>query len=155
MYDLISTLLGILMGMIIMLAIVWVAYAGNFFVFSYCATSTPYCKDSDYINQIDEAIKKGYNKEDILFLKNGELYFKRPKFTRQCVPSKDQIVKIDKPDTCVFTIDNNNYIGRQLFQGSSVYKTMVGGNEYRIKTDDSCNPVDGIAQNGYPSLYNY
>lgn len=154
MYDAISTILGVIMGMIIMLSIVWVAYAGNFFVFSYCATVTPYCMESDYINEVDEAIKKGFKKEDILFIKNNELYFKRPKKTRQCVPTHDRTLKLDKPETCIFRIDGNEYVGNQIFMGSSIYRVFVEGKEFKIPTSESCKPIE-IAENGYPSIYNY
>lgn len=102
MFELLSIMLGLVAGMLIMLLLVWAAYASRTVVFSRCAVPAKPCTSADYINDPAEAIALGHTSN--LFVGDGKLYYKRALSGRRepCHPDLDQTVHIHYPRVCSF-----------------------------------------------------
>jgi len=154
MFDFVSFIIGLLLGAILMLIAVWIAYYTRIFLFTYCPTSTRACGGLDYYNNPGEAISNGSNVNDILFLNNqNDLYYKRVPKTTNCVPESNQTVHISYPQYCQFS-DNTGLSGtyRSSSFGSNIYKPASGLPGPTITTSGNCDPTPGIYTNGIPLI---
>lgn len=120
MFELLSILLGLVTGMLIMLLLVWAAYASRTVVFSRCALEVKPCTSAEYINDPGEAIARGHTSN--LFVGDGKLYYKRALSGsgQQCHPDVDQTVHIHYPRVCNFGTR------RGVLQGQGRYLTETG-----------------------------
>lgn len=155
-FEPVSFFIGLIIGMIILLLIVWICYASNSFLFTYCSSNAPLCKGADYYNDPGEAIANGANINDILFL-NDELkmFYKRVPAISSCVPGPGQTVEILYPQYCSFQINGDSIQGRAPTLNNPVYDVKVNGVEETVDTKNigSCTPNDGeIATSGIPLL---
>lgn len=153
-WDAASLTIGIFIGIIIILIIVWITYVTRTFLFSYCPTSHPVCVGSDYYNDPGDAIAAGASVQDILFLNDvPEMFYKRVPNTSVCVPSSDQVVEIEQPQYCLFTIDAQQFEGKNQFFGSTSYTVPVGELPIFVETVMNCTPAEGsVASSGVPIL---
>ena len=96
-FDFVSFVLGLLLGAILMLVIIWIAYYTRSFLFTYCPTQTRPCGANDFINDPANALANDINlkPDQILFLNNNnELFYKRVPRSTDCIPENNQIVYI-------------------------------------------------------------
>src|SRR5437763_876523 len=105
-FDFTSFSIGLLLGMIILLTLVWIAYFTRSFLFTYCATQARACGGADYYNDPGDALAhdSSLTASDILFLnESDELFYKRVPRNTDCVPESNQTVYIKFPQYCSFT----------------------------------------------------
>lgn len=153
-FDFISFIIGLLLGAIIMLVLVWIAYYTRTFLFTYCPTQARACNGPDYYNNPGEALANGANIDDILFLNDqDEMFYKRVPKTTNCVPESNQTVHILYPQYCQFS-DNSGLSGtyRSYSFGSNIYKPANGLPGPTITTSGNCDPTPGIYIEGIPLL---
>lgn len=153
-FEFVSFVIGLLLGMIIMLIIVWIAYYTRIFMFTNCPTSSKMCSGPDYFNNPGQALSNGAKLEDILYINdNGQLRYKRMPKQINCVPDFGQDVQIIYPQYCRFTDNNNNAeIYRATAFGSNIYKPASGLAGPIVTTDGNCNPVQSFYNKGTPLL---
>ncbi len=132
-YDRITfTSIGLVIGVVITVIIVWAAYATRSSIFFYCPRRINGCLANDYISDVDEALSLGYKIDDILFIEDGKLYFRRPLRSSLCIPQNPNIV-IEYPKYCVVesgcgdTVYTNNGEGEE-YHNSSGDKVILGAN---------------------------
>lgn len=132
--------IGFLVGIVILLIIVWLLYINKIFFFEYCSETQPTCKRDNYFRNPSEAIANGYPVDEILTIKNGNMYFTRPPVTNNCTPGNNQTILITFPEFCAFeTIDG-------LFEGTNggvgdTYIVDINGEKVEVVTSKSCNPI--------------
>lgn len=152
-FDFTSFIIGLLVGMIIMLLFVWIAYYTRTFLFTYCPTTIPACSGADYYNDPGDALANGANINDILFLNDEDkMYYKRVPRVSGCSPESNQIVYIQYPQYCSFTTEEGTTeIGRAIQYNSPIYQ--ISGIKNTILTTEDCEPAPGTsAINGIPLL---
>jgi len=153
-FEFISFTIGLLLGMIILLILVWIAFYTRTFLFTYCPTQARACSGPDYYNNPGEALSNGANINDILFLNDqNEMYYKRVPKTTNCVPVSNQAVHIFFPQYCEFSDDkglSNTYKSNSF--GSNIYKPASGLPGPTITTSGNCDPNPGIYTDGVPLL---
>jgi len=146
--DFLSVLVGIFIGMLLMLLLVWIAYLARVFAFAYCADGPRLCKGSEYYNDPGDALANGAQLSDILFLNDeNELLYKRLPKISNCTPGEDQLVTIMYPQYCSFTINGTTITGEAIAYNSPIYQ--AGSNT--VTTSGNCTPVSG-ASAGVPEL---
>lgn len=145
MWDMRSFIIGLLIGMIIMLLIIWLLYITRSFVFYTCPRVTTPCEFSNYVKDPSIPLTAGANINDILFISeqptapptlfpivtpnNQPVPITLPTMTYKqvkkdlCNPlSTNQAVVIDYPQYCNFTsTDDKVYLAKNLRFGSSTY----------------------------------
>lgn len=130
---------GLMIGMIVILIIIWALYVSRVFMFTYCPKSYPNCAGGDYFNNPSDALDNGSNIDDILFIREGKLFYKRQPRTSQCVPEINQVKHIKNPQYCLFTTnDGQVFQGRSESLNSSLYNL---GNGMSVITQGDCHPV--------------
>lgn len=153
-FDAVSFFIGLIIGVIIMIIIVWIAYASRTFVFTYCASNAPICTGNDYYNDPGQALANGAQLSDILFLNDqNEMFYKRVPATSSCVPGPGQTVEILYPQYCLFQIEGVPTEGRAPTLHNPVY--VISGSTVTIDTSTtgSCIPNSGqAATSGVPEL---
>lgn len=159
MWDGASFALGLVVGMIILLLITWLTYSSRTFVFSYCPRTLPTCKRNQYINDPAEAAAHGEDMGELLTVRNGVLYFKRPTNTNDCIPlARNEVVAISHPQYCEFTLDNGMmYNGVKIAQGAYTF-TDERGVTYEVETGINCVPERSTPQGvvkGHPLPFWY
>lgn len=143
-FDFISLVIGLLLGMIVMLLLVWIAYFSRSFIFSYCPTSGVPCSGKDYYNDPGNAL--GNNPQltasDILFLNsNNEMFYNRVPKTSNCTPESNQVVQIVYPQYCSFKNSSGSTgTWRETFFNSNVYLSSAG---VTLTTIGNCDPAPG------------
>lgn len=140
MWDSASFVVGIMIGLIIMLVVVWSLYTSRTFIFNVCPKSSRICRLTDYINLPGIALADGAELEDILFLREDGLYYKRVPRVSGCVPlPSTQTVKVRYPQYCNFTLSDTRQVeGRQTQPGSPVYSAQVDGQRIDIMSSGNC-----------------
>jgi hypothetical protein len=134
-------LIGLILGMLIVILFVWIFYVTRTFIFSYCAGTQPPCFAEDYYANPGEAIANGAKLEDILFIKDDQLLYKRvPK--RACVPGDNQTVVIENPEYCIFHgADNIDYtVKSQALNASDYMFRNMSGVDISVNTSGDCIP---------------
>lgn len=153
-FELVSFTIGALLGAIIMLIVVWIAYYTRVFMFSHCPTMTRICSGTDYFNNPGNAIANGANIKDILYLnQDGELKYRRMPRLINCVPDSGQDVSIRYPQYCSFSDNTNSTeIYKATNFGSNLYKPADGSPGATITTDGNCIPLQSRFTRGEPLL---
>jgi len=154
MFDFISFIIGLLLGMIIMLVLVWIAYYNRTFVFTYCPTQARACSGLDYYNNPGKALSDGANIDDILFINdNNEMFYRRVPRTTTCIPTLNQVVPIRYPQYCSFKSNigiTNTY--KQTVYGSNMYYLSNGDISPPVSTNGNCSPISNFYTSGVPLL---
>lgn len=142
MWDTPSFVIGLMIGLILMLIIVWALYAGRTFVFSICPKGRNFCNNRDYFDNPANALADGAKLDDILFINDqDQMYYKRVVKNRGCIPiGSRQTVKINHPQYCNFKgRDSQNYEGVNTEFGSRLYHMKTdNGTTYSVLTRDNC-----------------
>ena len=158
-FDTATFFIGLLLGMIIMLILVWIAYYSRTFVFTYCPTQARPCGGVDYYNNPGEALGNDQNLQasDILFKVKGDgkigdklLYTRVPRNT-SCVPEGNQTVRMPFPQYCIFSGPNGNVEYRDTAFNSNIYNPSVGIGP-TIITAENCVPSSGFFTSGTPEV---
>lgn len=133
MLDLISIFLGIMIGMLIMLIIVWGFYNSRTLFFTHCPVEIRYCQSEDYINA--PTVREKEN----LHITNGKLYYRRVLngLHGPCIPDIDQTVEITHPPVCLFQEGTTRFTGRMVSAGK-----YQGENGATVLTYSNCQPQD-------------
>jgi hypothetical protein len=145
--------IGILVGVIIAIIIVWILYAAKAPPFSYCPSGQRQCVSSDYIYDPSVALSNGYNVNEILFIVNVDpapppgsnlsptkMIYKRPLRNSNCVPGTDQIVPINQPEFCQFENESGGqYTGQTFLFGSKSYSIEGSATSAIVNTTSNCN----------------
>lgn len=147
-FEFISFIIGLLLGMMILLVIVWIAYFTRSFIFTYCATQSRPCGGGDYYNDPGDALANypTLNASQILFLNAQDmlLYNRVPKNT-DCVPEGNQVVHILYPQYCSFSSATGaSGTWRETAFNSNIYNPygFVGPT---VTTFGDCQPTPGSA----------
>jgi len=143
-FDFLSIFIGVVLGMIIILIIVWIAYYSKTFIFSYCASTTRPCGFADYYNDPGVALAQNINltPEDILFVKDDEMFYNRVLKNTDCAPQSNKITYIKYPQYCEFSSNSSSGTWRQTALFSNLYKP-VGFTGPTITTSGNCQPNPG------------
>jgi hypothetical protein len=153
MWDGFSFLIGLFIGIILILILILILYSTRLFIFKFTPTNYPPCRGGDYYNDPADAIANGYKVEDILSIKDGEMYYKRVQKISNCTPEENQIVKIRHPEYCIFNVDGALIQGQNGYFGSNVYSLKTGVSGAVVETLVNCIPKDDqIASSGKPQL---
>lgn len=144
-FDFVSFTIGLLLGMIIMLVFVWIAYFTRSFLFTFCPVQTRACGAADFTNDPGDALAQNpqLTASDILFLdSNNHLFYKRVLRTTDCNP-QNQTVFIEFPQYCSFsTTGGTAGIWKETAFNSNIYRPD-GFSGPTITTSGSCEPVPG------------
>lgn len=140
MWDSASFVVGIMIGLIIMLVVVWSLYTSRTFIFNICPKSSRICRLTDYINLPGIALADGAEIQDILFLREDGLYYKRVPRVPGCIPlPATQTVKVRYPQYCNFTLSDGGQVeGRQTQPGSPVYAAQLDGQPLTVMSNGNC-----------------
>jgi hypothetical protein len=144
--DFTSFMIGLLLGMIMMLLLVWAAYAGRVFLFTYCAKSAPYCTGSDYYNDPGDALAndQSINVPEILYLNsNDEMFYRRVPKNSNCTPQGNQTVYMKYPQYCSFNNSSGvSGVWKETAFNSNIYDPITGHSGLTgIQTSGNCDPV--------------
>lgn len=105
-FDFTSFILGLLVGALLMLIIIWIFYFTRTFLFTYCPTQARPCGGADYYNDPGDALANNpqLTPSDILFItSNNEMFYTRVPRNTDCVPESNQIVYMQYPQYCSFS----------------------------------------------------
>lgn len=105
-FDFVAFFVGFLLGMILMLLGIWIAYFSRSFIFTYCASQARACGAADFFNDPAEALANNpqITVADILFLNDvNEMFYKRVPRTTDCVVESNQLVYMKFPQYCSFS----------------------------------------------------
>jgi len=155
MWDGVSFIVGILVGMIIMVIIFWITYYNRVFIFTKCPNNVLPCLYDQYWNDPGNALNQNSSLQasDILFINsNQQMLYKRVPKSSACVPVSDsQTVTIVNPQWCQFTTQNGvtpSTLAGQTFQArNSVFEsplytgTLGDGTKIEVLTDGNCQAI--------------
>lgn len=122
---------GLIFGIVIILIIFIILYVFRGLFFSEIPTNYTTCTSNEYYNDPAIALAKtGVHANDILYVQNGQLFYKRVPITRSCVPGTDQTILINYPQYCLFerqfvesanldAKDNDTFVSDQQFSSSN------------------------------------
>lgn len=151
-WDTASFFIGLLLGMIIMLIMIWIFYNTRSFIFTYCASATRGCAGDDYYNNPGVALAHNpqLSASDILFLRNDELYYTRVPRVNNCTPEINQTIQIPQPQYCSFSgTGGTDVTYRQKDPGGDVYEPY-GSVGPIVKTTANCEPTGATFNEGIP-----
>lgn len=141
-----SFFIGLVLGMIIMMIIVWLCYDTRTFIFEFCPHETPACLANDYFNNPGEALAHDpqLTPSDILYLNNDdELMYIRVQKNFSCVPEKNQTIQMIYPQYCSFSGTGGiSATYKQTFFGSDIYQPQ-GNPGSTVRSNANCKPVSG------------
>lgn len=154
-FEFVSFIIGLLLGMIIMLILVWIAYYTRTFVFTYCPTQARPCGGADYYNDPGDALANNPNLEadDILFLNDkNEMFYNRVQKVTSCVPESNQTVYMKFPQYCSFSNTGGTAgVWKETAFNSNMYKADSVTSPHIIVTNGNCDPVPNqIVTSGVP-----
>lgn len=142
-FSFISFIIGVIIGTIITLVLLWIAYFTRIFLFTHCPKRSRPCGSSDYYNDPGNALAHNPNlsPSDILFINNNhEMFYKRVPRNTNCNPDFNQLVYIKYPQYCAFTgVDNVIGLWKQTAFNSNIYKP-VDSNQPIVTTKGNCTP---------------
>lgn len=145
MFDLISFVVGLLVGMIIMLLIIWILYATRSFLFTYCPTQARVCGGADYYSDPSDALANDSKLTvgEILFLNdNNEMFYRRVPKSTDCVPAANDLVYMKYPQYCTFTnINGNTGTYKETAFNSNLYKLVGDSTAQPFTTEGNCDPT--------------
>lgn len=160
-WDFPSFIVGLIIGAVIILFIIWILYISRAFVFSNCNIQYPICTENDYYEDPSGAILNGYNADDILFIAPDSsgiptMTYERVPRVNTCTPSSvNQIVTVQYPQWCMFTdTANQTYQSENIAFDSPVYSykdsmnntitvTTYNGGQCKPKTSTGSVVVSG------------
>lgn len=149
-FDFVSFTIGLLLGMIIMLIFVWIAYYTRTILFTYCPYEPHFCLSGDYYMNPGEALASDSNLKDtdILVVHDGKLYYKR--ITKNpCTPGKNQTIVVPFPQFCLFRDDAGGEVLYKNKQYNSPFYLPYHMNEsngnIQITSLGHCDPMPGMA----------
>lgn len=154
-FDVASFAIGLILGLIIMLILCWISYFTRTGAFTYCAAQTRVCVADDYYNNPGEAIsQEGVSPNDILYITDGRMYYKRVPKTSSCTPEGNQVVRIAYPQYCEFSNANvSGVTGRDRYFNANHYDLISDRPDGPITTNENCIPKPGqVYTNGTPIL---
>lgn len=137
--------LGLVVGILIILIIFWIMFLTGSFAFSQCPKQIRGCTSADYINDPAVALAGGATFSDVMFERDGKIYYKRIQKTGNCAPASDQALHILEPQYCLFTDTKGGiFEAKNLNFGSNEY--VSGG--IKVITSQDCNPISatGLAK---------
>lgn len=146
MWDTVSMLIGVFIGMFLAFIITSISYYNRFFIFTACPGQEVRCRSDDYYTDPGDAIANGANSDDILFLDaSGDMLYKQVPKT-QCSPGPSQDTFIKDPQYCIFTDDNgDSFEAKNQSFGSTYYtstsKKTILGHDIDVTTSSNCDPV--------------
>jgi hypothetical protein len=156
----ISFTIGLLLGMIIMLIIIWISYYTKTFLFTYCSTKAPVCGIDDYFINPGNALAYGeiagvpnITPADILFKKvvNGVtgMYYDVVAKNNNCVAKQFERY-IPFPQYCEFFNENGTSAGKFKRDAFNNYRNTSSTIVLPpVTTLKNCNPAtDGYSSNG-------
>ena len=125
--------------------ILFMMYRSNYGIFSYCVPFQPACTPSEYIDNPTNALRNGYNLNDILYIGSGStenvMYYKRP-INTPCSPGDNQVITINYPQYCNFIDDTGNKVlFRDIFYNANRYRIADDSDETLILTNMNCDPA--------------
>jgi hypothetical protein len=159
MWDSISALIGVFLGVIIAIIFGWVSYNNRFIIFTSCAKNMKKCHREQYYEDPGNALADGANIDRLLFLNDkGQLYqHRRPKVI--CIPGSNQDKHIKRPQYCLFKSSNGTPIeGKNIEFDSSNYISvnMIEGQYIDIVSSLDCKPQSNtgpmLVTNGLPLI---
>lgn len=156
-FDFVSFVIGLILGMIIMLLIVWITYFTRSFLFTYCPVGTRFCTSEDYYNDPGDALVRnpGLSTSQILFI-NGEkeMFYNRVPKGASCIPQNNQAIYIKYPQYCSFSNNQGEFdtAWKQSGYNSNIYRSDEFPGMY-IETEGNCTPSPGSSMEfGIPLL---
>ena len=156
MFEFTSFMIGFLLGLIIMLLLVWIAYFTRTFIFTFCPTQARPCGGADYFNDPGDAL--AHNPQitvaDILFLNDeNKMFYRRVPRSTDCVPESNQLVYMMFPQYCSFSSTGGTAgIWKETAFNSNVYRPD-GFPGPTLTTEGDCNPTPGSSvADGVPLL---
>lgn len=160
MWDTISAIIGIFIGIIIALIFGWVSYKTRFFVFTYCANDIiRHCKQDDYYSTPGEQLAAGGDLDRMLFINDKDHLFWHRGVENLCIPGRKQDVRIKYPQYCSFTTDNGVKVEARNESFESPYYTSTskyGDNYINILAQENCKPQSStgpyVFTDGSPEL---
>lgn len=133
-----SFAIGLVVGILIVVLLLWLAFLTRVFVFRYTPRSFPTCGATDYFNDPKDATELGGREEDMLFVSEGILLYRRKQANTRCVPGADQVVSIPQPPVCSFLDgEGQEFIG---YLEDGRYKVPTGDGVLSIKSSRHCRP---------------
>jgi len=141
MWDGVSLIVGLLVGMVIAIIVFWILYQTRVFIYTKCPSVTPPCLYDQYWNDPGNALaaqnpNRPITLSNILSIQNGEMRYRRVPKSSSCVPeSETQTVTITNPQYCTFTTtEGKTFNAKNAYFESPVYtgKTTFGGQDVVI-----------------------
>lgn len=158
-FDFVSMVIGLLLGAIITLLLIWVAYYTRTFLFTYCATQSRPCGGGDYYNDPGDGLANNPNVSvpEILFInENDQMFYKRIRKNTDCVAESNQTVYMKYPQYCEFsTTAGATGVWKETAFGSNMYSPEGEDtpDAPTVSTDGDCQPSPGtVVTTGKPLL---
>jgi hypothetical protein len=159
MWDSVSALIGVFIGIIIAIIFGWVSYNNRFLVFTGCPRNIARCHREQYYEDPGDALADGANIDRLLFLNDkSQLYqHRRPKVI--CRPGSNQDKHIKRPQYCLFESSQGILIEAKNTEfNSSNYISVntIDDNYIDIISPIDCKPQSNtgemIVSNGVPLI---
>ena len=138
MWDIFSFLIGLFLGLLLMMVIMWATYSTRTFIFTNCLHGEVQCLAKNYYSDPGQAIQEeGATPENILYISAGKLYYRRVR-KDNCRPGDNQEVYIQHPQFCQFTNQNGTtFQAMNTYLDSQYYNSEDGTN---VTSSGDCNP---------------
>ena len=155
-FDWISFIIGVLVGMIIILVIVWLIYYSRWFMFSYCPTTLATCLKDDYLT-IEEALAEGHSLQALLKYdptNNTLLHVRQPRIST-CSIGSNQVEKVDLPQYCIFNINGKDQIHKYVYSSDNLIRYQNIETDEIIFANNHCdgsNAYNKMAVAGKPMI---
>ena len=136
----VNFLIGFMLGIIFLFSIFLILYFTRTGTFQYCQVTPSLCSKYDYYNNPKDALRQGFELENLLSKKSGFLMYDRPKIeTAKCNPGSNKQIIIDYPLYCMFEDqDGNASLWRDISFGRNNIQTS--DYSYSITTQKNCVP---------------
>lgn len=146
MWDSMSFLIGLFLGLLLMMIICWSTYATRTFIFTNCLNGELQCLAKNYYNDPGLAIQQeGAKPENILNVIGGKLYYRRVK-KDNCRPGDNQDVYIQNPQFCEFkNTDGTTFKAMNSYLDSPYYSATVAGEVIDVTSQGDCNPLSSTS----------
>ena len=139
MWDLISGIVGLVIGLVIASIVILILFVGRVSIFSICPVSTPPCTAAQYFNDPGDAILNGAQASQILFLDGPNLLYKRVPKVPGCIPNgSTQTITIKYPQYCDFTLLNGTTV---TAKSTALESPAYTSGDIQILTSGNCVPT--------------